>query len=328
MPKLFWKISGSLFIVWGVIYESILIHHYGWNQGMYLWLCNLSVVLAGIGLLLESKNLIVALLCPLFLTQSVLLVDLVTRALIGHDLLGLTEELYQPGIRLYEFAFSMHHLFLLPLLIFAAFLLENKKSTAGRWVLGLSLVILPLSYFIFPPEQNINCMHAPCIPDLEHLKGKQYSLIFGILFPLLCMGLARLFTRGPGTRVLSGKNQRFALYVYYASVLASIILSGVSIGRKSKIPSFSCTPPWENADVRIQCRFTTEYIKDWMVLQYRLDNKTRRLRECSSFIEANGKKELLQDGLFIEPASSSDISILIHYPAANSEIQLTANCKP
>lgn len=328
MPKLFWKLIGALFILWGVLYEGVLVKHYGWDQGVYFWLCNVSVLLAGIALFQGSKNLVIALLSPLLLTQSVWLLDATLRAALGHDILGLTEQIYQPGIGLFEFGLSLHHFFILPTLIFAAFTLENKKGHPGRIILFLAVVLMSCSYFLFPAEQNVNCAHAPCIPDLEHMKGTQYAILFSTLVTTLSMGIARFFSRSLGMRVLSGKNQRRALFAYLAAMVLASTLSAASVYRKNAIPSFSCKGPWENQDVKIDCRFTTEYIRDWMVLQYRMDNKTNRLRECTSQIEANGKKELLQDGLTIEPKSHLDISILIHYPSSNSQIQLSASCLP
>lgn len=245
MIHYFWKTLGILFLCWGILYEALLLKHTGWDQGLYLWVGNLCVVLCGIALLIPSKSLVIALLSTLILSQSLWIFDNTARAFLGHDFWGLTEALYQPGISLLEFILALHPLFVLPILVLATFVFENKKGHPGRTILVMAVLILPLSYFVFPAEQNINCLHAPCFSALGYFKGKQYSIVFPSLFLLASIGIARS-CRSLTTRVLSGKNLKRAFGLFAFVMLLMSTIAGLSLYRKSKLH----TPP-EKEGVRL-----------------------------------------------------------------------------
>jgi hypothetical protein len=320
------KLLSVISLLWGCFHIYVLVQNYGPEQGEYLWYCNVALFLSAFALFFESKTAAIALLSPLILTQSLWIIDLTARAFLKHDIFGFTESLFQPGMGMVEFLSSHHHFYTFPTLLLAVFILEKRSFRVSPILFLLAVILLPLSYFYFPETQNINCMKAPCFPELEHFKGKQYSILFALGALAISLLFGRLLSNTLGTRVLSGKNRRIAIGIYFFTLALGTGVSYLTYQEKIKIPRFTCKGPWENETVRIRCKFTNDYIKDWMVFVYEMENKLDKPQECSSFIEIDGKKELLQNGLSVPAKKRTSVPILIHYPMKDSLVQLSAEC--
>lgn len=317
------KLAGGLFFLF-LFHSAVQISTFGWTQGTYFWFCNLALFLGSLAIFFQRKDLVTVLLSVLIPTQFFWIFDHLKRSITGTDFFGVTEALYHPGVSTLGFLIGHYHYFLIPVLLYAFFSMPDRKPQLLKSLLILALGVIPLSRYLFPEDQNINCTVNSCFENLPSLQGSLYTIVFVLILLLICFGTGFLLTKKLQPVTISEKKNRT---IFMVLIVVGLCSTGLGYFRKQRVPKFACNGPYENEVVKVRCDFLTEHIQDWMVLHYELENKTDAVQECSSFIEFEGKKELFQDGLTIEAKSPLKLSILIHYPAKDTKIDLSATCK-
>lgn len=321
------RLGSSVFLAWTAVNTYLSLSRYGWDQGMYWWFCNLAMAGVAVALWLRHSGILIGWISIALFTQTFWVFDNLYRVATGSNLFGLVEFMYQPGLPMDEFVVSHYHFFILPAALFALFFLEEKK--VPMWVVVfINALIFGVSYFVFPAAQNINCIHAPCAPAIQHWAGTTYSIAFFAIVCSFCLAVSRglfCFYRRvrPGPR---GKAQLTWLFIVFC--LLGVAVSVYDVRYKRSIPAFSCAEPFEDDRVRVACDFTLDHAEKVMALVYRVDNRLDRTQLCTSFLEHDGQNEVLSSGIVVGARKKLKLTTFVSYPTEEVRAHVWADCRP
>jgi len=146
-PRLRW-----VALAWIAVYLPSYALAYGFAN--FLFLCNLSVILVAVGLWTCSPLLLSSQAVGIGLVAVVWTVDVASRLVTGHHLIGGTEYMWAPRWPLVTRAMSLYHVLLPPLLVFA---LRRVGYDRRGYALQSAIAILGVSIGrLFGPEANVN----------------------------------------------------------------------------------------------------------------------------------------------------------------------------
>lgn len=163
------KILGVLFIGWGcaAIAKSIYLSNYE----QLLWACWIGFVLIGIGTLKKNAWLVMSQLNILAIPWVIWSIDFVYYLLTRQSLWGITNYVFETATSTIDKTITIAHLVALPAALFALTLLEIKRKDA--WKISLlqvtALFVIVIAFSAATYENNINCIHHPCIPLEENI---------------------------------------------------------------------------------------------------------------------------------------------------------------
>lgn len=327
MSKKVWFFIGSaIFLLWGIANTWFSISRYGIGQGMYMWFCNFALFAIAYGLFRRDASWIISFLAISLFTQSFWVIDNIWRIITKKNLFGLVEFMYQPGYPLDEFLVSHYHYFIIPAAILGIVFLKQKIYNAARITFIFGIFIFSTSYFLFPSEQNLNCVKESCFVFLKNWKGAAYSLIFSIIVTLMCTIGAYFIERLHKRIEISQKQKNPVIYVFCIVVFLGIILTIIDINYKKTLPTFACSGPFEDSGIKISCKYSTEFDDQKMGFVYEIENKLPEPKVCTSSININGIKELMHKDLYIYPNKKYSIAYILPYPKEDSIGKLSVSC--
>jgi len=146
-PRLRWAAAAFL-----AVYVPAYALAYGLAN--FLFLCNLSVLLAGAGLWACSRLLVSSQAVAIGLVGTAWTVDVASRLLTGRHLIGGTEYMWDPQWPLFTRLLSLYHVVLPVVLVLG---LRRIGYDRRGWLLqsALALAVVALGR-LFPPAVNIN----------------------------------------------------------------------------------------------------------------------------------------------------------------------------
>jgi hypothetical protein len=166
----------------------------------FLFLCNLSVLLSGVGIWTCSRLLLSSQALACFLVGVAWTVDAASRLLTGSHLLGGTEYMWDPQWPLFTRLLSLYHVALPPVLVLAV---RRTGYDPRAWWLQSAVAILGVAAGrLFGPVANINYAYVEPLfkrtwgGPVTHVAAVAGSLVF-VAYPLTHVLLARL---GRGVR--------------------------------------------------------------------------------------------------------------------------------
>ncbi len=318
------NIGALVFGLWGLANTAVSIGRYGWEQGMYLWFCNLALLATAFGLWRRNRDLLLAFLGVATFTQPLYVIDSLLRLFSSTSLLGASEFMYQPGMGIGEFLLSRYHYFVIPTMAFALFRLPKGRSRLLTYIASFEVGIFSLSY-IFPFSQNINCIHESCFESLQYA-GPLYSLGF---FLLILSGnvagsLAWDWVLGKAAaRPEWGKK----IAVGFGVLLGlGVLLTGADTLYKKRLPKLTCAPPFEDSGVRVQCLYTLEDEPGLVELTYTIENKLDVAQHCDARGDLFGEYEEMKEALYLKPHEKIRLKALLPYPPQDAELKVAASC--
>lgn len=168
-----------------------------WSQ---LWFCNLGNIVIAIALWRESRLLFSWQAVSLLLIDFTFTLDYVGRWILGFHPIGGTEYMFD-AVRypLHMRILSLFHLVIPVLLVWAIRRLGYDRSAMRVQVVFL-WVLLPLCYFLTPPEMDVNYVFGPF--------DKPQTLVPSGLYLLACMLIYPLILNLPTHVLLSGYQRR------------------------------------------------------------------------------------------------------------------------
>jgi hypothetical protein len=157
----------------------------------FLWICDFANFVLLAALWLESPLLATSQLAGIFVIQVVWAVDFFGALWLGRHPIGGTEYMFDASEPLWFRAFSLFHLWTVPLLIW---LVRRVGYDRRGWRLeaAIALVLFPLGQRIGTREQNLNWMWAPF--------GIEQALLPPLLFAFLAVPVVVLLLFLPGDR--------------------------------------------------------------------------------------------------------------------------------
>ena len=142
---------------WLLVWAPIYWRYYGPQN--FLWLCDISNIVIGVALWLESPLLFSLQALSVGLVQTLFTIDFFWRLTLGHHLTGGTEYMFDPAYPLHIRALSTFHLAIPPLLAWAVLRLGYDRRALLVQTL-VAWVILPVS-LLFGPETDLNWVYGP-----------------------------------------------------------------------------------------------------------------------------------------------------------------------
>jgi hypothetical protein len=176
------------YTVWLVGWMAHYVHgHYTYGASysllVMLWFCYIGNFLVTVGLWTESRLLFSWQTVALLLVQLAFSIDVLSRLLLGWHVIGGTEYMFDPNVSLSHRILSLFHV---PMPVFLLW---------GVWRLGYDrraflsqsaecVVLLPLTYFLTQPRENVNWVYGP-FEHAQHVVPTGIYLVFCmVVYPL------------------------------------------------------------------------------------------------------------------------------------------------
>ena len=171
-----------IYTAWMAVWIPVYWVHSGPEN--FLWLCDVANILVAAALWLESPLLLSAQAVGVLFVQILWCGDWFSRLILGFHPIGGTEYMFDAAKPLYLRLFSLFHVAMPPLLLWAVKRLGYDRR---GWLLqtAITFVLLPATWLIAPPDRNINWVWKPFGKPQELLSPPMYLLALCFLYPLL-----------------------------------------------------------------------------------------------------------------------------------------------
>ncbi len=160
------------FALLGVVFLNFLLHVFFWKDGWkeIIWFCNISAIVLSMSILFKKNYLTTIVLTTIIPAQFLWILDFIITFL-GLGSLGRTLWLFQYPLFVVLPSIILH-LFLIPISIYTSYILGFKKKNFFKG-LFFFLILLLVSFYISPMEDNINCVFYPCDMSYEDMVYSQ-----------------------------------------------------------------------------------------------------------------------------------------------------------
>lgn len=148
------KVGYTLFLL---VLVPVYWAHYGPRN--FLWFSDIALLVTGAALWLESSRLASMMTLAVLLPELAWNVDFLGRLLTGRRLFGMSAYMFEGATPRYLRALSLFHV---PLPVGLVGLVERLGYDRCAFVLQclLALVVLPVSYWVTDPAENVNWVHG------------------------------------------------------------------------------------------------------------------------------------------------------------------------
>ena len=156
--------------------------HYG--PANFLWFSDIALIVTGIALWHESRLLASMMAVGVLLPEALWNVSFFSRLLMRVRVTGLADYMFDPTIPRWIRALSLFHI---PMPLVLLWML-NTLGYDPRALLAqtaLAWVILPVTYAVTKPEENINWVFGPGGRPQRRLAPGVYLLLVLVVFPLI-----------------------------------------------------------------------------------------------------------------------------------------------
>ena len=167
------------------LFVCILVPVYWLEYGPqnFLWFSDIALLTTVAALWLESPLLASMMTVAVALPELAWNVDFFGRLLTGHHVLDLSRYMFDAQIPRYLRALSLFHVALPVLLVWMTHRLGYDRRALAAQTL-LALIVLPLTYWITDPAENINWVHGPGRTPQTWLPPSVYLVMLMAFFPV------------------------------------------------------------------------------------------------------------------------------------------------
>lgn len=168
------------------LFVCILVPVYWLEYGPqnFLWFSDIALLTTAAALWLESPLLASMMTVAVALPELAWNVDFFGRLLTGHHVLDLSRYMFDAQIPRYLRALSLFHVVLPLLLVWMTHRLGYDRRAWAAQTL-LALIVLPLTYWITDPAENINWVHGPGSTPQTWLPPSVYLTMLMAFFPIV-----------------------------------------------------------------------------------------------------------------------------------------------
>jgi hypothetical protein len=155
--------------------------HYGPRN--FLWFSDIALLGAGAALWLESPLLASMMMLAVLLPECAWNLDFFGRLLTGHRMFGMSAYMFERERPRFIRALSLFHV---PLPVGLVWLVHRLGYDRRAW-LGqsvLALVVLPVTYWLTDPAENVNWVHGLGAPQRD-LPPRLYLALLIVAFALV-----------------------------------------------------------------------------------------------------------------------------------------------
>ena len=179
MLPLWLKIIYSVFV-------AILVPIY-WKQygpANFLWFSDIALLALVPALWLENALLVSMMAVSVVFFEALWNADFFFRLLTGKSLIGLSAYMFDPKIPLFIRGLSCFHI-VLPLMLLWTVQRLGYDQRAFVWQTIVALVVLPLSYLVSNPQENVNWVYGFGQNPQRILPAPLFVILLMLLFPLV-----------------------------------------------------------------------------------------------------------------------------------------------
>ncbi|MEK6895028.1 MAG: hypothetical protein AABX48_00755 [Nanoarchaeota archaeon] len=137
------------------------------NTSQVFWLCYVSSVFFGFGILTRKSNLILAQVSIMTIPLIIWNVDFFYHLVSNNPLWGITNYMFVPDNSLLDRFISLQHIYTIPVTLFSIYKLKDKKVFFSR-ILKIAfaemIFIFILIKLFTSPDENVNCVFRNCLP--------------------------------------------------------------------------------------------------------------------------------------------------------------------
>ncbi len=150
----------------------------------YLWFSDIALILTGVALWLESPLLAGMMAVGLLLPETIWNLGYFGRLLTGKSIGGLASYMFDQDKPRYLRALSLFHVFLPVVLVWLVWRLGYDPDA---WVAQTVLagIVLPLTYALTDPEDNINWVYGPLDKPQTRVPPLVYLALLMLVLALL-----------------------------------------------------------------------------------------------------------------------------------------------
>jgi hypothetical protein len=173
------KLSYTLFVL---VLIPVYWVHYGPQN--FLWFSDIALFGAGLALWLEDRLIPGMMLLAVGLPEIAWNIDFFYQLITGNTIIGLADYMFESDRPRYLRALSLFHVFMPVILIWLVHRLGYDRRALPLQTL-LAMVVLPLTYVISTPEENINWVYGPGDEPQQWVHPLLYLLGLMMFFPLV-----------------------------------------------------------------------------------------------------------------------------------------------
>ena len=173
------KISYTLFIC-----LLVPVYWVQYGPGNFLWFSDIALFVTAAALWVESSLLASMMALSVLVLESVWIIDFIIGLISGSSVIGLSAYMFDSKISLSIRALSLFHI-ILPLLI--VWLLDRFGYDTRALIAQtlLAWIVLPVSYFLTKPSENINWVYGPGGGPQKWMPAALYLVLLMLAFPLV-----------------------------------------------------------------------------------------------------------------------------------------------
>ncbi|MFQ5527044.1 MAG: hypothetical protein ACE5GX_12385 [Thermoanaerobaculia bacterium] len=174
------------YTIWLVGWLGVYWQAYGLQN--FLWLCDIANIVIAIAIWRESPLLFSSQAVGVLIIQTLWVVDVCSRLLLGFHAIGGTEYMFDPAKSIGLRSLSLFHVFVPILLLWA---IRRLGYDPRGWKLQTVLlwILLPITYWVTDPELNINWLWRPfgmpqtLMPELVYLGVEMVAVPLVLYLP-------------------------------------------------------------------------------------------------------------------------------------------------
>ena len=180
MPELLWlKIVYTLFIC-----VLVPVYWVRYGPGNFLWFSDIALFTTAAALWLESSLLASMMAVSVVVLESVWIIDFLIGLIAGSSVIGLSAYMFDSKISLPIRALSLFHIAMPVILVWLLHRFGyDRRALIAQTV--LAWIVLPASYFLTSPSQNINWVYGPGNGPQKWMPAPLYLTLLMLAFPLV-----------------------------------------------------------------------------------------------------------------------------------------------
>jgi len=173
------KIVYTLFIL-----VLVPVYWIKYGPGNFLWFSDIALFVTAAALWLENSLLASMMALSVIVLESVWIIDFAIGLIAGHPVIGLSAYMFDSKISLPVRALSLFHIFMPLVLVW----LLHRFGYNPRALIAQTFVawiVLPASYFLTTPSQNVNWVYGPASGPQKWMPAPLYLVLLMLAFPLV-----------------------------------------------------------------------------------------------------------------------------------------------
>jgi hypothetical protein len=150
----------------------------------FLWFSDIALLTLVPALWLENALLVSMLAISVVFFEALWNGDFFFRLVTGKSLIGLSAYMFDPKIPLFIRGLSSFHI-VLPLLLLWTLHRLGYDQRAFVWQTIVSMIVLPVSYLVSNPQENVNWVYGIGQNPQRILPAPLFVMLLMLLFPLV-----------------------------------------------------------------------------------------------------------------------------------------------